>query len=648
VALWATGTALLVAGGGLWLARNRIADGVIADELASLGLPARYTIVSIGPGREVLANVVVGDPRRPDLVIDRAELSLAWSLTGPRIGQITLVRPRLYGTLHNGHASFGALDKVIYARPASKTPFRLPDWRLSIVDGRGLIDADQGRVAFKADGAGALRDGFAGTLAVVAPRLALGTCTTGRATAFGEVTIRGEQPRFVGPVRVANLACADSGLLVRGADLDLEAQADRDLAGLTVKGRVRSSAFRAGAVSGETLGLDTALAWRDGALSGRMAATAGGVRSAQGAIGLLGLDGLVKARLASGPGGAPDAEFRGTVDARGLRRGPLLDQALASAEQAVAGTLAAPMVAQVRRRLREEERGSRFAADLTLRHGHDGAWDVVVPQGALRGGSGEALLSLGKVRVSGSGSTTPRFAGNFATGGKGLPRIDGTMERQGAAARSSTSRWPIMRWAAAALPCPSLWSCRCRTGRWAFRETAVWRHSRRAGGKPAPAGQRGLWPARSAGAVAALHPARVRSARTGADGARWPGADHLPGGWAGNRFGGQRSPARGAGHVGAAHVRAPGRNAVAAGDRGGRPGLAGHADRTGRASRAGARGNRHAPDPGRSDRQARAISPARSPAWKRAWPPCRSTSPAPPAPGALPMAGWPWPIPVST
>jgi hypothetical protein len=70
VALWATGTALLVAG-GLWLARNRIADGVIADELASLGLPARYTIVSIGPGREVLANVVVGDPRRPDLVIER-------------------------------------------------------------------------------------------------------------------------------------------------------------------------------------------------------------------------------------------------------------------------------------------------------------------------------------------------------------------------------------------------------------------------------------------------------------------------------------------------------------------------------------------------------------------------------------------------
>ncbi|NMN03529.1 hypothetical protein FHT19_000685 [Novosphingobium sp. SG919] len=437
VALLGAGAAALVVGGGLWLARNRIADGVIAGELAALGLPARYTIVSIGPGREVLANVVVGDAARPDLVIKRVELGLAWSLTGPRIGQVTLVRPRLYGTVHAGHASFGTLDKVIYAPSTSKEPFRLPDWRLTIVDGRGLVDADQGRVAFKADGAGPLRDGFAGTLAVVAPRLALGACTTGRATAFGQVMVSNEQPRFAGPVRVANLACPANGLAVGGADLQLEAQSDRDLAGLSVKGRARSSAFRAAAVSGQTLGLDAALAWRGGALSGRVAATAGGVRTAQGSVGLLELDGLVKARPAAAPGRVPvagaDAEFRGTIDARGLRRGPALDQALASAQAAVAGTLAAPMMAQVRRRLGEEERGSRFAADLTVRHGHDGAWDVVVPQGTLRGGSGQALLTLGKVQVAGKGAITPRFAGNFVTGGNGLPRISGTMERRGRA-----------------------------------------------------------------------------------------------------------------------------------------------------------------------------------------------------------------------
>lgn len=433
LALWATGAVVLVTGGGLWLTRNRIADGVITRQLAALGLPATYRIVSIGPGREVLADVVVGDPKRPDLVIERAELELAWSLTGPRIGQVTLVRPRLYGTFHGGTAHFGALDKVIHAKPAGKEPFRLPDWRLTIVDGRGLLDADQGRVAFKADGTGALRDGFAGTVAVVAPRLALGACTTARATAYGRVTIRNEQPRFAGPVRVADLACPSAGLAVRGADLFLDAQADRDFAGANVKGRVRTSTFRASTVAGQTLGLDTALAWRGGALSGRVAATAGGVRTAQGSVGLLELDGLVKARPGAVQGAAPDAEFRGTVDAHGLRRGPALDRALVSAQAAVAGTLAAPMVAQVRRRLAEEERGSRFSADVTLRHGHDGAWNVVVPQGALRGGSGQSLLSLGKVQVAGSGTATPRFAGNFATGGAGMPRIAGTMERRGRA-----------------------------------------------------------------------------------------------------------------------------------------------------------------------------------------------------------------------
>ena len=52
---------LLVLGlGSAWLARERIADTLIADQLESLGLPARYTIESIGPDRQVLRDVVIG------------------------------------------------------------------------------------------------------------------------------------------------------------------------------------------------------------------------------------------------------------------------------------------------------------------------------------------------------------------------------------------------------------------------------------------------------------------------------------------------------------------------------------------------------------------------------------------------------------
>lgn len=431
------GGAVLAAGGGLWLARERIADGLIARELASLGLPATYRIVSIGPRSEVLGNIVVGDPRHPDLVIEQAQVDLGWGWSGagfgPRIGQVRLVRPRLYGQMRDGRLSLGALDRLLYGGTPSKEPFRLPDWRLSLVDARGLVDSPQGRLAFKAEGEGALRGGFAGTLALVAPRLALGACQTGRATAYGRVTIADEQPRFEGPVRVAQLACPGSDLRVGGADFQLDALGDRDLAGVTLKGHLRTSALAAAGAGAQSLGLDTALAWRSGVLSGRVSATAGGLRSGQGGIGLLGLDGLVKVRQM--PGGGADSEFRGTVDARGLRRGAAFDTALASAEKAVGGTLAAPMVAQIRRRLGEEERGSRFAADLTVRHGHDGAWSVVVPQGALRGGSGQALLALGKVQVSGKTGqgrdSTPHFVGNFITGGQGLPHVTGMMERDG-------------------------------------------------------------------------------------------------------------------------------------------------------------------------------------------------------------------------
>lgn len=426
----AAGVAVLAVGGGLWIARNRIAEGVIARELAALGLPARYDIVSIGPGREVLANVVVGDPRHPDLTIERAELTLAWSLSGPRIGGVRLVRPRLYGSVHDGHASFGALDRVIYAKPASKESLRLPDWRLTLEDGRALIDSDVGRIGIKAEGAGNLRNGFAGTLAAVAPRLAASGCTTGQATAFGRITVDEGKPRFAGPVRMARLACSGESALgslrLAGADMTLDVVADKDFGGASGKGRLRSVALATDALTAQQLGLDSALAWRGGVLSGRVDATIGGLRTAQGSVGLLEVDGLVKAR-----DGFATSEFRGMADARGLRRGPALDRALASAEAAAQGTLAAPMIAQVRRRLGEEERGSRFAADLTVRKAGDGKWSVVVPRGTLRGGSGQALVSLGKVQVAGDGMTTPRFAGNFLTGGQGLPRISGTMERRG-------------------------------------------------------------------------------------------------------------------------------------------------------------------------------------------------------------------------
>jgi hypothetical protein len=79
--------------------------------------------------------------------------------------------------------------------------------------------------------------------------------------------------------------------------------------------------------------------------------------------------------------------------------------------------------------LLREGRGSRLSGRFILRKAGD-AYNLVVPQGALIGGaSGETLLSLSRFQLTAEGDAPPRLAGNFATGGAGLPRIEGRMER---------------------------------------------------------------------------------------------------------------------------------------------------------------------------------------------------------------------------
>jgi hypothetical protein len=421
----ATGGVLVLALLGAWLARERIASHVIDGQLAALGLPATYQIESIGPGVEVLRNIVVGDPAKPDLTIDRAEVHLAYGLGMPFIGSVRVVKPRVYGHYVNDRVSFGTLDKVVYAPSDPAKPFRLPALDLSLVDARGLIDSPYGRLAFRADGNGGLRDGFVGTLAAVVPQARVGDCKAGRASLYGKVSISGERPAFAGPLRTAGLACDSAGLAMDAADLQIDARADKDLKGGVAKGKLRSGEIRSGNAGAESLALDTALVWRGGGLSGRIAANAGGVHGDGGTIALLALDGRVLARDA-----VSRLEFRGALDGQGLRRGPAFDRALASAQDGSEGTLIAPMVAQVRAALAREERGSRVGGDLTFRK-NGAAWSVVVPAMTLHGGSGAALVSLSRVQVAGDGERTPRLAGGFATGGPGLPLVTGRMEQAG-------------------------------------------------------------------------------------------------------------------------------------------------------------------------------------------------------------------------
>lgn len=405
-----------------WLSRERLADDFITGQLEQLGLDAHYKIESIGPTRQVLTDIVVGDPARPDLTIERVEVSIEpqWPLVG--ISGIKAVRPRLYGTYYDGKLSFGALDKVLFGGE-SKEPFQLPDLLVDLVDARALLESDYGQVGIKAEGAGNLRNGFKGILAATAPQLAFGGCRAERATLYGEVSIANVQPDFEGPLRLPSLEC-DNGLSLKGAGLALDAKLDRDFRGFEGDAGIKGGPLAYGGNRAGTISGNTKLTWRNAGLTAQYDLALAGIATPQMALDRLALKGLARARQ-----GFANVELQSDLDGEGLRPGPRLDKALADYAQAADGTLLGPMLKQIRASLAREGRGSSLAADLTLRKTGD-ALSLVVPQGQVRGSSGDVLLALSRFQLAGTGGT-PRFSGNFSTGGAGLPRIAGRMERGG-------------------------------------------------------------------------------------------------------------------------------------------------------------------------------------------------------------------------
>ena len=310
-----------------WFARERIADRFLASELERRGVRATYEVERIGPGGQVLRNVVIGDPARPDATVERMEVRLAGRLGLPGIGSVTLVRPRLYGTWKDGRISFGALDPLIYTD--SKEPTKLPRLDLLLVDGRARIESPWGVAGIQAEGAGNLASGFRGTVAALVPRPRLQGCTAERASLYGRLSTAAGRPRIEGPLRLRKLVCAESGVTLDAAVLALNARLDRDLAG--ADGGFDLAALRLASGEGALAAARGRgrFALRRGALTADYRLGAAGIASGQARLGRLGLAGTIRAARKF-----TRIEAEGGLAARDLAIGDNLDGTLASLEPA--------------------------------------------------------------------------------------------------------------------------------------------------------------------------------------------------------------------------------------------------------------------------------------------------------------------------
>ena len=413
---------LLAAGLAMaWLMRERIADNVIAGQIEKFGLPARYEIESIGTDAQVLRNVVIGDPARPDLTIERVTVAIEARWGVPGLGRITLDRPRLFARWKDGRVSFGSLDPLLYT--GSKAPFRLPDLDLAIRDGRGRIASDLGDLGVKLEGEGRLRDGFSGVVAAIVPQGRFGACTLTRASLYGKLSVSREKPRFAGPLRLGELACPLEALRLGESALAIDATFDPALDGAEGKASLAAGPLGLGAAALAGASGETRFAWRKQALTAHYDLTARQLASGALAVGELSAKGALRAQQ-----NFARLETEGDLAARALRPGSGLARLLATLERSGAGSMAAPLAAQLRTALARETPGSRLTASYLARSG-EGGLSLIVPQANLRGGSGQTLLAVSRLSLSADGNGAPRLTANFTAGGRGLPKLAGRMER---------------------------------------------------------------------------------------------------------------------------------------------------------------------------------------------------------------------------
>jgi len=230
----------------LWIWRKPIAENVLEDELASKGVQATYRIERIGLHNQRISNVVIGDPRNPDLVARHALIQMRFKWNGSiQVYRIAARGVRLNGRiLKNGRVSWGQIDKLL--PPPSGKPFRLPDVALDIADTTIRLDTPYGRLGFAAVGRGNLTGGFKGRLATSAPRLTVGACQLSALRSNVAIAVTARRPEILGPVSADEFRCPASRMAMVAPHLQVDSSFSEAFEEFDGKGRLAVASFTAG------------------------------------------------------------------------------------------------------------------------------------------------------------------------------------------------------------------------------------------------------------------------------------------------------------------------------------------------------------------------------------------------------------------
>ena len=235
--------ALIVA---VWIARRPIADQVLRQQFEQRGVRATYNLDRVGLRTQQVSNLVIGDPKNPDLVARYALIQLRWTLTGSvRVYRVVARGVRLKGKVVQGRVVWGEVSKLL--PPPSDKPFALPNIVLDIADSSIGLQTPAGSLGIALEGTGNLTGGFKGLVSAVSPRLDLGRCSLDRMRAFTAVRVVARRPQIDGPFLADRFACPASNIRMDAPRFELNSSFSESFTSFDGKARVTTQRVMAGA-----------------------------------------------------------------------------------------------------------------------------------------------------------------------------------------------------------------------------------------------------------------------------------------------------------------------------------------------------------------------------------------------------------------
>jgi translocation and assembly module TamB len=230
----------------VWIERRPLATHYLKTEFERRGVTASYHLDRVGLRLQQVSNLVIGDPKRPDLVARYAQIETRLKWNGNfDVYRIVARGVRLHGRLIHGKVSWGQIDKLL--PPPTNKPFALPEFVLDVADSSISLATPFGPLGLAIEGNGKLSGGFSGRAAVVSPRLVPGRCAAAGLRATVALAVVARRPEVSGPLTLDRFTCPLSHFDMAAPRFDAKASFNEAFTSIDGSGRMAINSLVAGA-----------------------------------------------------------------------------------------------------------------------------------------------------------------------------------------------------------------------------------------------------------------------------------------------------------------------------------------------------------------------------------------------------------------